>query len=137
VANPYGSYVSAPQPVHRDVASQRDTASYASGYATGPQSDGSGWYRGAADGYLPADYAANGQHGNGQHGNHHAANGHAANGNGYAAIDYQNAAYQNGSAAQNGYGPQGQLPGQYDQRGYSTPDLDGYQGYPGYGAGGR
>ncbi len=134
VANPYGSYVS-PQPVYRDVAPHQDAASYG-GYPTGPQSDGSSRYHGAADGYLPAGYPANGQHGNG-----HAANGNGANGNGYADVDYQNAAFQNGSAAQNAYGPQGHLPGQYDQRGYSTPDpgpvQDGYQGYPGYGAGGR
>ncbi len=154
VANPYGSYVSAPQPVYQDVAaSHPDSSFYGGGYANGQQANGqyanggqhangqqadSSWYSGAASGYLPADYGRDDHAGDGD-------NGDGYNGNGYPAVDYQNAGYQGAAyqapAGPGGYGPQGQLAGQYDPRGYSAPDLaygqDGYQGYPNYGAGGR
>jgi hypothetical protein len=155
VANPYGSYVSAPQPVYPEVAaSHLDGASYSGGYPSQQPADGS-WYGGpgnggpanggAATGYLPTDYPAG----------DHAPGGYAANGYGggmaagadYAAADYQNGPYQNpghqpAPAGPGGYGQQqGQFAGQYDQRGYGTPDLsyaqDPYPGYPGYGTGSR
>jgi hypothetical protein len=148
VANPYGSYVSAPQPVYPDVAASHiDGASYSGGYPSRPQADGS-WYGGpvngdAATGYLPTDYPA------ADHAPGYAANGYGggmAASSDYAA-DYQNGPYQNpdyqpAPAAPGGYGQQqGQFAGQYDQRGYGTPDLsyaqDPYQGYPGYGTGSR
>jgi len=164
VANPYGSYVSAPQPVYQDLGqSHPDAAGYGSGYPSGQQADGS-WYAGAATGYLPAGYAggdyASGDHGG--NGNGYAANGYAANSNGnpgngngyaandgaggtgYAAVDYPNVGYQGyqpSPVAPGGYGPQGQYAAQYDQGGYNAPDVaygqDGYQGYPGYGTGTR
>jgi hypothetical protein len=143
VANPYGSYVSAPQPTYQDVApSHLEAGSYGSGYATGQQDDGN-WYGGPTTGYLPAGYA-NGDYANGDQASYN-GNGHSgSNGNGYAGSEYPNASYEGHQAspvAPNGYGPQGQYAPQYDQRGYGTPDLaygpDGYQGYPGYGTGGR
>ncbi len=141
VANPYGSYVSAPQPPYQDVAAAHpDPASYGNGYTGGWQADGT-WYAGAASGdaghgdaatgYLPAP----------------AYNGTDQVGNGYAPVDYntvsyQGAAYQAGPAATGpagNYVPQGNFAGQYDQRSYGSPDLgygqDGYQAHPGYGQG--
>jgi hypothetical protein len=148
LANPYGSYVSAPQPTYQDVApSHLDP--YGASYPIG-QHAGNGWYSGmnggpadpapgqAATGYLPpAGYNGNGN-GAGQD------NGGRGQDNGYPAADYQGyqgAAYYGGQAGPGGYGPQGPLAGQYDQRGYGTSDLtygqDGYPGYPGYGTSGR
>jgi hypothetical protein len=151
VANPYGSYVSAPQPVYQTPAqSQPDAASYGSGYPSSQPADGS-WYGAAPTGYLPpgytgGDYSSEGYVGGDHNGN---GNGYAdsgtngAGGNGYA-VDYPNAGYQGyqpSPVAPGGYGPQGQYPAQYDQGGYSAPDAaygqDGYQGYPGYGTGTR
>lgn len=145
VANPYGSYVSAPQPAYQDVAAaQPDAAAYGHGYSGNWQADGS-WCAGAgsngsgtgngdaASGYLPAP----------------AYNGSDHAGNGYPPVDYnsvtyQGAAYQAGPAtagAPGSYVPQGNIGGQYDQRGYGSPDLaygqDGYQAHPGYGPGGH
>jgi hypothetical protein len=140
VANPYGSYVSAPQAAYQDVAAvQPDAAAYGNGYSGSWQADGS-WYAGAgngdaATGYLPAP----------------AYNGTDHGGNGYPPVEYgvtyQGAAYQAppappappagpaGAGAPGGYAPQ------YDQRGYGSPDLpygpDGYQAHPGYGPGGH
>ena len=152
VANPYGSYVSAPQPVYQDLGqSHPDAASYGSSYPSSQQADGN-WHAGAATGYLPPGYTggdyASGDHGGNGYSNGHAANGYAANdgagGNGYAAVDYPNVGYQGyqpSPVAPGGYGPQGQYAAQYDQAGYSAPDVaygqDGYQGYPGYGTGTR
>jgi hypothetical protein len=153
VANPYGSYVSAPQPVYQDLGqSHPDAASYGPGYPSTQQADGS-WYAGAATGYLPPGYASSeypsgDRNGNG---NGYADNGsNSAGGHGYAAVDYPNDGYQGyqpspvapvAPVAPGGYGPQGQYAPQYDQRGYSAPDVaygqDGYQGYPGYGTGTR
>jgi hypothetical protein len=146
VANPYGSYVSAPQPTYQDVAAaQPDAVAYGNGYSGSWQADGS-WYAGAghgaasngagngdaATGYLPAP----------------AYNGTDHLGNGYPPADYgvtyQGAAYQAGPAATGApgsYAPLGNFGPQYDQRGYGSPDLpygpDGYQAHPGYGPGGR
>jgi hypothetical protein len=139
VANPYGSYVSAPQPTYQGIAaSAPDAPSYGGGYSSAHQADGS-WYGGAPNGYLPAAGYPGADH----PGNDHVANGHNGNGhNGYLPADYpsvsyQGAGYQAAPAAPTGYEPQGQ----FDQRGYSSPDLaygqDGYQGYTGYGPGGR
>jgi hypothetical protein len=150
VANPYGSYVSASQPAYQDVAaSHQDVPTYGGGYLSGQRADGS-WYGSAASGYLPTPgYAAGDHAGNGNGGNgydardqHHAP----PAGNGYGAVDYQNLTYQGvdyqpAPAVPGSYAPQNQQAGQYDQLGYGVPDLaygqDGYQGYPGYGAGGR
>ena len=62
----------------------------------------------------------------------------------YQGAGYQGAAYQSGPAGSGvpgGYIPQGNFAGQYDQRGYGSPDAgygqDGYQAHPGYGPGGR
>ena len=138
VANPYGSYVSAP-PAYQDVAAvQPDAAVYGNGYNGSWQADGT-WYTGA---------------GNTSHGNGDAATGYlpapAYNGtdhadNGYPPVDYgvtyQGAAYQAGPGAPGSYVPQSNVGPQYDQRGYGSPDLpygpDGYQAHPGYGPGGR
>jgi len=165
VANPYGSYVSASPPAYQDVAaSHQNVPTYGGGYISGQRADGS-WYGSAASGYLPTpgyaagDHAGNGHAGNGHAGNGHAGNGHSGNGydvrdqrhapsagNGYGAVDYQNLTYegvdyQPAPGVPGGYAPQNQQAGQYDQLGYGVPDLaygqDGYQGYPGYGAGGR
>jgi len=134
VANPYGSYVKAPQPGYSEPATQAtpaaphlDPAAYGSGYAAGQQAvAGANWYASTLDasqvanGYLPAP------------------------GNG---LSYENPAYQNGHASQNGHSAQpggyapGYLSSQYDQPGYGAPELtygqDGYPGYPGYGGSGR
>jgi hypothetical protein len=137
VANPYGSYVSTPQPTYQNGAP-----------------DGSWYGGGAATGYLPADgYTADGHNGNGHNGNGHNGNGHGypardqhdAPG-GYGAVDYQNlnyqdAAYQQGQPVTGGYPQPNQHAGQFSEPGYGEPDLaygqDGYQGYPGYGPAGR
>jgi hypothetical protein len=149
VANPYGSYVSTPQPTY------------------GQHADGVP-YGAAATGYLPADGYSRGRHnanGNGHNGNGHDGNGHDGNGHngnghngngypardqhdgqgGYGAFDYQSLTYQDVDYQQAqsmaGYAQQNQHSGQFDERGYGTPDLaygqDGYQGYSGYGPGGR
>lgn len=118
VANPYGSYVSAPQPGYGDVAaSPLDAGSYGGDYPAGQLADGS-WYG-------PGGASASG-------------NGYAAD---YQSVSYPSSAYQGGQAGPGGHGPQGHVAGQYEQRAYGTPDVaygqDGYQGYPGYGAGNR
>jgi hypothetical protein len=144
-ANPYGSYVSPPQPGYPAPASAHlDPAAYGSGYAAGQQAvAAANWYGGstdgsqAIDGYLPAP-----RHDNGS-------------GNGYSPADYGSGyqpPYQGGQPAlpAGGYAqpalPAGGYaqpahPGQYDQRGYSGPDSgygqDGYEAYPGYGSAAR
>jgi hypothetical protein len=159
VANPYGSYVSTPQPGYQEAGtSHLDAAAYGSGYAAGQQAvAGANWYSSPPDGsqavsgYLPAPGSGNGIGANG-HSNGAAglsASGYdpsgygAANHNGHSGADYgvryQTPAHQGGQPAPTGgYGP-GYPAGPYDQRGYGTPDLsygqDGYQGYPGYGGG--
>jgi hypothetical protein len=129
VANPYGSFVNAPRPGYSDAGTPPlDAAAYGSGYAAGRQAvAGTNWYASTPDGgqavngYLPSPGSPNG-------------------------TSYETPLYQGGSSAQpggygpGGYGP-GQIAGQHDQRGYGVPELtygqDGYQGYPGYGNGGR
>ena len=135
-ANPYGSYVSAPQPSYPEPASApRDAAAYGTGYAAGQQAvAAANWYGGSPDGgqatngYLPAPGGGNGA------------------GNGYSPADYgvgyQTPGYQGGQPAlpAGGYGQPGH-PGPYDQRGYQRPDAaygqDGYEAYPGYGGAAR
>jgi hypothetical protein len=130
VANPYGSYVSTPQPPY------------------GQPADGA-WYGAAATGYLPADGYSPGRHnGNGHDGNGHngspARDQHDGQG-GYGTFDYQNLTYQDADYQQAqsmaGYGQPNQPSGQFDERGYGMPDLaygqDGYQGHSGYGTGRR
>ncbi len=158
VANPYGSYVSAPQPGYQGGGTvHQDVPSYGGGY--GQQADGS-WHGTAASGYLPtAGYPTGSHNGNGHNGNGHNGNGNGhhgyapvgdqqaavSGGNGYNGIDYQNLNYQGSdyppAPVPDGYAPQNQQAGQYDQRGYGAPEpvygQDGYQGYPGYGTGGR
>jgi hypothetical protein len=153
VANPYGSYVSAPQPTYQDTAAaHQDAALYNRGYANGQQSTsgqhstGGSWYGEAASGYLTPGYNGNGNgHAGSPSGNGHASNGNGHPSNGSSGTDYQHLSYQNaehqvGSAAP-GYASPGPFADHHDQRGYGTPDLgysqDGYQGYPGYGAAGR
>jgi hypothetical protein len=160
-ANPYGSYVSQPQPAHSDSGAQNgySSAGYPeapapslaaaaySGHAAGQQSAAAGWYAGApvaatsaqpTDGYLPAD----GLGGNGRRGGSHARNGSQTRG--YAGIDYtslryDDPVYPDEPAALPGYGASGQHAAQPDQRGYAGPDSgqDGYPAYPGYGTGVR
>jgi hypothetical protein len=139
VANPYGSYVSTPQPAYQDVAAaQPDTSAYG-GYAGMQQADGT-WYGGAANGTPASGDVASGYLPSPSYDETDQA------GNGYAEVDYrgisyQGAAYQAGPSAPGGYGPQGNLGGQYDQSNYGSPELaygqEGYQGYPGYGPAGR
>jgi hypothetical protein len=158
VANPYGSYVSAPQPTYQDVAAARpDATAYANGYVGGWQADGT-WYAGTVNNGAANNGAANNGAANNGGGNGDAASGYlpapAYNGtdhagNGYAPVDYtgvtyQGATYETGPAANGApgsYVPQGNYAGQYDQRGYGPPDLgygqDGYQAHPGYGTGGH
>ena len=154
VANPYGSYVSAPQPTYQEVAASPLDAP--SGNYPAGQVPGNGWYSGMngpvnggpadpalgqAAGYLPAPgYNGHAQDNSGRSQD----NGGRGQANGNSAADhqgYQGAAYYNGQAGPGGYGPQGHVAGPYDQRGYGAPDLtygqDGYPGYPGYGTGGR
>ena len=163
VANPYGSYVSAPQPVYQDVAPvPPDVAGYGNGYHGNWQADGT-WYAGApgngvpnhgpashgagnvdaASGYLPAPEYNGIDHG----GNGYAPVGYDGvdyHGVPYQGAGYQGAAYQPGpgpAGAPGSYAPQGNFAGQYDQRGYGPADVaygqDGYQAHPGYGPGGR
>ncbi len=149
MANPYGSYVSAPQPAYQDLAPAPGRAVLRRRLRRGQQADGS-WYGGAANGYLPAAGYPGGDHPAAIT----AANGHAANGHGYDASGYLPGRLPErlrSSVTARATRPARQRrpvtdrrassPGQYDQRGYGTPDLaygqDGYQGYPGYGAGGR
>jgi hypothetical protein len=129
-ANPYGSYVSAPQPSYPEQANAHlDAAAYGTGYAAGQQAvAAANWYGSTdanqANGYLPGT-------GNGA-------------GNGHAPADYGNGypGYQGGQPAlpAGGYGQPGH-PGPYDQRGYHRPDTaygqDGYEAYPGYGGAAR
>ncbi len=146
VANPYGSYVTAPHPTYPEaVAAHPDNLGY-NGYGIGQPAA----YGSPANGYLPAP-GHNGGLSNGNGGalnglGHANGNGHNGNGhNGYAG-DYQTSAYQApvypaGQAIQPGYGQQGHVNGQYDPRDYGPSDVpygqDGYQGYPGYGGGSR
>jgi hypothetical protein len=131
VANPYGSYVNAPQPggysgagsPSQPATPHLDPAAYGSGYAAGQQAvAGVNWYASTPDasqaavGYLPAPGTGNG-------------------------VSYESPTYHGShSAPAPGQGP-GYPPGQYDQRGYGAPELtygqDGYQGYTGYGGSGR
>jgi hypothetical protein len=152
VANPYGSYVSASQPVYRDAAQSRpDVLPYGAGYGNGQQPEPA-WYSGPATGYLPTNGYGTGEHpASGHNGNGHNGNGYAARAQhdipgGYGPVDYQNlndqsADYQPAPSMTGGYAPQNQRPGQFDERGYAAPDpaygQDGYQGYSGYGPGGR
>jgi hypothetical protein len=129
-ANPYGSYVSAPQPSYPEQSNAHlDAAAYGTGYAAGQQAvAAANWYGSTdanqANGYLPGT-------GNGA-------------GNGHAPADYGNGypGYQGGQPAlpAGGYGQPGH-PGPYDQRGYHRPDAaygqDGYEAYPGYGGAAR
>jgi hypothetical protein len=142
-ANPYGSFVSAPDPSYpQRPASQLDAAGYNSGFAAGQQAIAGGdWYNNlapdashAANGYLPAPMpGTNGSGTNGSGGRH-----------GYPPIDYSNLTYsdsaypdrQPGAHRQttNGYGHAGP----HEQRGYPADAAygqDGHQGYPGYGNG--
>jgi hypothetical protein len=133
-ANPYGSFVSAPQPSYPEPASSHlDAAAYGTGYAAGQQAvAAANWYGGSTDGgdgYLPAPGNGNG-----------AGNGHASADYG---LGYQTSAYQGGgqpALPAGGYGQPGH-PGPYDQRGYHRPDAaygqDGYEAYPGYGGAAR
>jgi hypothetical protein len=130
-ANPYGSYVSPPQPGSTQPAGEQlDASSYGNGYAAGQQAAAAAnWYGGSTDanqavnGYLPAP-----RHGNGAADAYPPAD--------YGAA-YQTPAYESG---QPGYG-QHRYPGQYDQRGYNSADAsygqDGYEPGPGYGGAGR
>ena len=154
-ANPYGSYVSAAQPVHSphgypEAAAPSLPGTDYPGYPIAAQPTiGTGtWYStaaleagaavpSAADGYLPA--AGNGTSGAGSAG--HVHNGSAPRG--YAGIDYTSLRYDDpaypdpSAAGLVGYAAS-QPTAQYEQPGYSGPDLgygpDGQQGYPGYGA---
>ena len=146
VANPYGSYVNAPQPSYPDTGTAHlDAAAYGSGYAAGQQAvAGANWYGSTPDGsqavsgYLPSPGSPNGVSAAGH------SNG-AATQNGYSAADYgisyESPLYQGGQPGPAGGHAPGHLAGQYDQRGYGAPELpygqDGYQGYPGYGGSGR
>jgi hypothetical protein len=161
-ANPYGSYVSAPQPGYQDVAPARHDVPAYGGHANGQQPDAA-WNGGPASGYLPADYnghgnaqpgggyGGNGHNGNGHNGNGHNGNGHGYNGTGYVTrdqygpIDYENLTYQDdyqsAPPAPGGYPPSNQYASQLDERGYGTPEVaygqDVHQPYPGYGSGRR
>jgi hypothetical protein len=142
VANPYGSYVGAP--------SRPEVPAYSGAHGNGEQADAS-WYSGGATGYLPANGFGAGDH-NGYNSNGHNGNGHAypardprdSQGS-YGAFDYQNLSYADVDYQQvpeaDGYPQLNPHPGQFNERGYGEPDLaygqDGYQGYPGYGPGGR
>jgi len=135
-ANPYGSYVSTPQPSYPEPASAHfDAAAYGTGYAAGQQAvAAANWYGGNADGnqaingYLPTPGNGNGA------------------GNGYSPADYGNGyqtpVYQGGQPAlpAGGYG-QNSHPGPNEQRGHHRSDAgygqDGYEGYPGYGGAAR
>jgi len=124
VANPYGSFVNAPQPGYSEAGTPPlDAAAYGSGYAAGRQAvAGVNWYANtpdgglAANGYLPSPVSGNG-------------------------TSYETPLYQGGHSAQAGGDGPGHLAGQYDQRGYGATEpsygQDGYQGYPGYGGSGR
>ena len=131
VANPYGSYVSAPQPTYQDVpAAQPDASGYGNGYSGRWQADGT-WYAGAP--------------GNGAGERREPAamamrppaicpppltTGPITRAPATPRLDYgvsyQGAAYQAGPArtgAPGSYVPQGNFAAQYDQRGYGSPDL--------------
>jgi hypothetical protein len=126
--------VSAPQPAYQNGGPSRpEVPPPTAPYASGDQPDGSRY--GAAAGYLPA----NGYNGNG---NAYPGRDHLDGQSGYGAYDHQNLSYQDVDyqpvqPMAGGY-PQS---GQYNERGYGEPDVayvqDGYQGYPGYGPGGR
>jgi hypothetical protein len=148
-ANPYGSYVSAPQPTYQDAAPPRtELPGYGAGYGNGQQHDGT-WHSGPVTGYLPNHgYGASDHNGNGNNGNGN-GNGYLAQHGGqggygaaaYPASTYQADDYQPAQSMAGGHGQQNQAFGQFDERGYGVPDQaygqDGYQGYPGYGSGGR
>ncbi len=100
VANPYGSYVNAPQPGYSGAGTPAtppptphlDPAAYGSGYAAGQQAvAGANWYAStqdasqAADGYLPAPASGNG-------------------------LSYESPTYQGGHSAQPGGHAPGYLP---------------------------
>jgi hypothetical protein len=158
VANPYGSYVSAPQPpqpAYQDVAaSHPDAASYGGGYTNGQQADGS-WYGGAANGYLPSpgyaegDPAVSGYTGgdpavSGYTGGDPAVSGYPANGyngavaagHGYGAVDYQDVSYQDVSYQGAGYQAAPPAPNGYGPQGHFAGQFD-QRGYsasdPAYG----
>ncbi|MGB6458020.1 MAG: hypothetical protein WBH47_26405, partial [Streptosporangiaceae bacterium] len=160
-ANPYGSYLSAP-PAHQppgypDAPASRTAADYPGYPAAAQPAQGSNWYPApafengaaagpsAADGYLPvAGLGAAGPATNG-HGHSQPPNGPAPLG--YAGIDYGSLRYDDpvypdaDGAERLGFPAPGQPTRRYDQQGYGGPDpgygQDGYQGYPGYGTGGR
>ena len=148
-ANPYGSFVSAPQPAYQDAAPSRSVPpAYGETYGNGQQPDGS-WRPAANVGYLPANGYSTGSHnGNGHNGNgpgYPARDQHDVQG-GYGAFDYQNLSYQDvdyqqAQPAADGYAQRPERAGQFDERSYGVPDLaygqDGYQSYPGYGSRGR
>jgi hypothetical protein len=162
-ANPYGSYVSQPQPTYSETA--RPKADYPSagypeaptpslaavpygGYSAGRQAAPADW-NGApaiAPGGLqaaaqplspPADgyLPAAGLSRNGLGGRSHTLNGID-----YSSIRYDDPVYPDAQGARPGYGTPGYDP-QYDQQGYRVPDVasgqDEYPAYPGYGNGGR
>ncbi|HEY7325892.1 MAG TPA: hypothetical protein VH520_13805 [Streptosporangiaceae bacterium] len=150
-ANPYGSYVSQPQPAYSEAAAAH------SGYPASQQASSAGWYAAQAvatggqhaavqplgqpaDGYLPSA----GIGGTGMNGGSHAVNGSAARG--YAGIDYSSIRYDDPVYPDTqgyppGYGSAGRPTAQHDQQGYGTLDpssgQDGYEAYRGYGTGGR
>jgi hypothetical protein len=140
-ANPYGSYVSTPQPAYSEpTAARRDSAAYGSGYAAGQQAAAAAnWYASATDqgqatGYLAAPGHENGALGAG------GGSGYSVPGqNGYLPADYGNGyqaqVYPGGQhSPAAGYGQPG---APYDQRGYPGPEAgygqDAYEGYSGYG----
>jgi hypothetical protein len=161
VANPYGSYVSAPVPAYQEPSAQLGNGGY-DGYGPGQQGSGVNGYGNPTNGYLPASgpgsngssynghtgyngtgYNGTGYNGTGYNGtgyNGSSYNGYSDNGygdNGYPA-DYQPAVYPAptypaGQAPQPAYGQQGHVNGQYDPRVYGPPDLGyGQDGYQGY-----
>ncbi len=158
-ANPYGSYVSAPQPAyqpptyqqasHPDTATGGRSAPDYTGHPSAPLPAPAGnWYSAlepggsggssATDGYL----SAAGLNGAGSGTGRHAHNGSAPRG--YTGIDYGSLRYddqvypdaQAGGLA--GYAAPAQPAAQYEQYGYGGPDVgypqDGQQGNSGYGA---
>jgi hypothetical protein len=121
---------------------------YSGTHGNGEQPDGSR-YSGGATGYLPTNgFGAGGHNGNGNgNGNAHAypaRDPRDAQGS-YGAFDYQNLSYPDVDYQQvpeaDGYRQLSPHAGQFNERGYGEPDVaygqDGYQGYPGYGPGGR
>ena len=169
VANPYGSYVNAAQPAadNPGYGGYNPGQQASGGSAYGTPADGylpapsngngaghghgrNGTGTGAGYDYDNLSYDGAGYDGAGYDGAGYnnasyespRYDGVIYNGNGYAAeyeqALYQAPVYQAGQPVPPGYGQQN---GQYDPRGYGTPDLaygqEGYQGYPGYGGAGR